>query len=139
MGAATARAVRPYRVLDDSARRAELAGTAAAVAEFDSLVRAARVEPLAVLIPDAGVVERWRQASVLRGVPPQVAVDFEYPNKVFDSLFAAHGIPCHDLTPAIRAAAAAGEQLYFRRDRHLNTRGNRLVGTLVAALLRRRG
>ena len=130
-----ARAVRPYRDLSDSARRAELVGTAAAVAEFDSVSRALHSTPLVVLIPDAVAAEGSLQIALRRQVPSGVAVDFAYPNQVFSTLLAARGIPCYDLTPVIRAAIAAGDRLYFPMDRHMNAAGNRLVAAQVAALL----
>lgn len=49
------------------------------------------------------------------------------------------GVPVIDLTPVLVERAAAGEQLYFRLDRHLNARGNTLVAATVLASLRAAG
>lgn len=135
MSAAAAAALGPYRASDDAQRRAELAGTAAAVAAFDSVTREHGIEPLAVFIPDAVAVEPARETAVRRQAPAGMALDFDYPAKVFAPLFAARGIRCADLTPALRAAVARGERLYYPVDRHLTTAGNRMVAELVANLL----
>jgi hypothetical protein len=45
-------------------------------------------------------------------------------------------VPFLDLTPALEARARRGEQLYFTVDPHFNSRGNEVVGSLVADFLR---
>jgi lysophospholipase L1-like esterase len=137
MAANVAAAIAPYHVSTSAQRRVELDGTAAAVAKFDSLTRAAGAERLVILIPDAVAVEPAREAAVRRQVPPGVALDFNYPVSIFAPLFAAHGITCVDLTPALRAEAARGTRLYYPVDRHLTPEGNRFVAGLVAGLLRK--
>ena len=49
------------------------------------------------------------------------------------------GVPVVDLTPVLMQRAAAGEQLYFRLERHLNARGNALVADAVFAYLQAAG
>ena len=41
------------------------------------------------------------------------------------------GVPFLDLTPALRAAEARGERLYWRYDEHMNTKGYALVASAI--------
>jgi hypothetical protein len=49
------------------------------------------------------------------------------------------GVRVLDLTPVFRQRATAGEQLYFRFDRHWNVRGNQLVAETILTYLRMEG
>jgi hypothetical protein len=45
------------------------------------------------------------------------------------------GLTCIDLLPILQKYAAAGEQLYYTTDMHLNVRGNEVLAQELAAWL----
>ncbi len=57
-------------------------------------------------------------------------------NQLMERLCAEAGIPFLDLTPALAARAAMGENVYFPDESHLNEAGEALVAETLAAFLR---
>ncbi|MBM3986104.1 MAG: hypothetical protein FJ296_10535 [Planctomycetes bacterium] len=102
---------------------------------LDELLAAAGEAPVAVLLlPDQFQVEDalWEQ---VRGAAGGRAPVRDLPQRRIGDLLAARGVPCLDVLPALRAAAAGGESLYLRQDTHLNLRGNELVGRALGEFL----
>lgn len=103
------------------------------VARTRELCRRHGVRLAVVLLPAEVQVdgELLRQAA---GPGRARELDVERPNRELARLFAADGLPCLDLLPAL-AAAARGERLYKPRDSHWNLAGNRLAAELLYAWL----
>ena len=59
-------------------------------------------------------------------------------NEMIADLCAAAGIPFLDTTPALASKAAAGENVYFPDESHLNQAGEALIAEELAAFLRDR-
>ncbi len=59
--------------------------------------------------------------------------DFGRVARDLEQACAEHGIPYLDLTPLLKAEAAKGNILYFRKDGHWNLDGHRRVGEWLAA------
>jgi hypothetical protein len=51
----------------------------------------------------------------------------------------ARGLPCADLTAALKREAQTGKQLYFRTDGHWNKEGNRIVAESLQKFLSEKG
>lgn len=62
--------------------------------------------------------------------------DLFLPNKILAGIGAELGIPVLDLTPALRAEAGKGAELYYYKNRHWNAAGHRIAGLAIAAWLR---
>jgi hypothetical protein len=102
---------------------------------LDGLLAAAGDVPVAVLLlPDQFQVDDalWEQ---VRGAAGGRAPERELPQRRIGELLAARGVPCLDVLPALRAAAAGGEPVYLRQDTHLNLRGNEVVGRALGEFL----
>ena len=69
---------------------------------------------------------RWRPTLTRLGLEPD-AYDPGVPARFFAGLARRHGVPCVDLTPALRAAVADGRAVYFRHDPHWTAEGHRLA------------
>jgi hypothetical protein len=79
-------------------------------------------------------------AIVLVHIPTDV---FQWPTapyagKRLAAFGARHGVPVIDTLPALRAAAA-GEQMYWKRDIHCTSAGYRVVAETIYAGLMERG
>ncbi len=99
--------------------------------DLDATVRRSGGELLIVYFPLSYAVHpedtsRWRHLGV-RDVASQMR---------FDAAFCEHlsgqGIPCLDVTPALRRAAGSGERLYYWLDIHWTPGGNAVVARAVA-------
>lgn len=78
------------------------------------------------------------QETTSGGPPWLVGCDMVAPYRVISDLAHGLGIPIIDLIPAFRASAARKEQVYFPRDDHWNSAGNRLAFSVIYdALLER--
>ncbi len=62
--------------------------------------------------------------------------DLFLPNKLLAGIGAELGIPVLDLTPALRAEAGNGAELYYYKNRHWNAAGHRIAALAIAAWLR---
>ncbi len=76
---------------------------------------------------------------VRRFAPGADELDPDRPTRAVLDLCAEAGIAVCDLTPAMRAAADRGEQLYHRISGHWNDNGGRLAGAETARCLERLG
>lgn len=91
---------------------------------------------LLVIIPTAEQVYEFLR-------PQGDGLEWEYPNKRLAEYFKKEGVPFLDLLPELRQFARQGwkpnldarEDLYWPEDGHLNVKGNRLMGLLVAQWL----
>jgi hypothetical protein len=104
---------------------------------LDGLLAAAGDVPVAVLLlPDQFQVDDalW---GLVRGDAGGRAPERDLPQRRIGELLAARGVPCLDVLPALRAAAARGEPVYLRQDTHLNLRGNEVVGRALGEFLAR--
>lgn len=102
---------------------------------LDELLATAGDVPVAVLLlPDQFQVDDalWEQVS---GEAGGRAPDRDLPQRRIGALLAERGVPCLDVLPALRAAAARGEPAYLRQDTHLNLRGNEIVGRALGEFL----
>lgn len=102
---------------------------------LDELLAAAAGLPVAVLLlPDEFQVDDglWQrlQASARPPLPER-----DFPQRRIAGLLAERGVPCLDVLPALRAAAASGQRVYLRQDTHLNLRGNQVVGRALGDFL----
>lgn len=102
--------------------------------DFTAAVREAGAEPLVVFLPLAYRVHpedapRWRHRGV---TDPEAGAAHD---RAFTEHLAARGIPIVDLTDALRAAAAAGERLYYRVDIHWTPEGHAVAAHAVAERL----
>lgn len=106
---------------------------------LDQLARAAaehRARLLVVIIPTAEQVYGYLR-------PTGKGLDWEYPNTRLTEYFEKKEISFLDLLPELRRYANLQpkpvldpeEDFYWHHDRHLNVRGNRLVGFLISRYL----
>ncbi len=86
-----------------------------------------------VVIPDEFQVNDTLWESVVG--EDAARFDRDRPQRVLTEFFAARGVPCLDLLPALRAAEADG-RTYEPRDTHWNARGNRVAADAIIAWLR---
>ena len=71
--------------------------------------------------------------------PELRSVDVDQPFRLLTEFGREHGLQMIDLTPALRARAQAGEQVYFSMDAHWNPHGNAVVADTVLGELKERG
>ncbi|MDI9571026.1 MAG: SGNH/GDSL hydrolase family protein [Pseudomonadota bacterium] len=64
--------------------------------------------------------------------------DLLLPNKIVAGIASDLGIPVLDLTPALRAEADRGAELYYYKNRHWNPAGHRVVARELAAWIETR-
>jgi lysophospholipase L1-like esterase len=107
------------------------AETERAVAELAGQAGKARV--LAVIIPSLIQVDPQRWQGNLRrfGLDP-TRYDRSRPNRIFQEIFARHGIPVLDLTEPFTSAIAQGGKIYYALDQHLTPAGYALTARTVA-------
>ncbi len=117
--------------------RALLPETRRALAELRDETRRRGDRLLVAVAPPAFVVDETRLAATfaLVGLDPADA-DPDAPGRAALGLLADLGVEACDLTPALRAARAAGERVYFTYDGHWTPAGHRVVAETVAACLR---
>jgi lysophospholipase L1-like esterase len=107
------------------------AATERAVSQLAASAGKARV--LAVIIPSLIQVDphRW-QANLRRfGLDPS-RYDRNRPNRIFQGIFARHGIPVLDLTEPFARDIARSGKIYYALDQHLTPAGYALTARQVA-------
>lgn len=115
-----------------------------ALDELKSLGKERGFAVVAVLIPSEIQVdaERWRAGLASLSLDPR-EYDPGVPTKIFTGLLDRHSIPTLDLGPVFAEGLAAGEDLYYRLDRHWTTRGHELaaaaLGSFLAPQLKEKG
>jgi hypothetical protein len=107
-----------------------------ALGELKLLGKESGFNVVAVLIPSEIQVdaERWQAGLASLSLDPR-DYDPEVPTEIFTDLLEGHEIPTVDLGPVFAESLAAGEDLYFRLDRHWTTRGHELAATTLGSFL----
>lgn len=108
--------------------------TTASLLALEQAVREDGGKLILVYLPyqEAISLRDWHfRKQAFRLVVPDTEMDFDKPRRVVENFAIRHGVPFHDLTPALVSAARdhPGEALYYRRDGHLTVFGNRVVAT----------
>ena len=122
-----------------AARRDALLGVSRRALEQLKQQTAARGHKLMVAVaPPAFVVDQQRVEPTLRfvGLDPKSA-DLTAPGRGLLALLRQLKIPACDLTPALAAARARGEQVFYVFDGHWTPAGHRVVARAMAACLER--
>lgn len=104
-----------------------------------SLGREHEFEVMAVLIPSELQVdpERWQAGLDSLGLEPE-SYDPTVPTGIFVDLLEENSIATLNLGPVFAQGLAAGEELYYRLDRHWTTRGHALAAEAIAVFLDQR-
>ena len=98
----------------------------------DSLLAAAGTTPVAVLLlPDEFQVDDGLWARIEDGAGGE-ELDRDAARRRITEFLRARAVPCLDVLPDLRAAAARGEPVFLLQDTHLNLRGNEIVGRRLA-------
>jgi len=107
-----------------------------ALEQLQSLSTEVGFEVFAVLIPSEIQVdpERWRSGLTSLALDP-AAYDPEAPTRIFRQLLDRHQIATLDLSPIFAERIAAGEDLYFRFDRHWKRAGHALAAAEIARFI----
>jgi len=139
-------AVAEPRLYLDLAALAEASGHAAAAREFlrglnriAEITQRRRTELAFVLIPPSPVVGvRYHDDFARMGyaMSPSLAEGESALVRAITDHLAARGIPCLDLTPALRASE---ETLFLPEDIHFDSQGQRVAGLALAEFLGSRG
>ncbi len=118
------------------------------LANLDRIFREARENGIGtalVLYPSVLQVDPELRARTMAEVADRGAVegfdpgrvDPDAPNRILTEYARQRGLPCLDLTPVFRQAAArSAEPLYLNRDTHWNFRGNALAAAVEAGFLK---
>jgi len=128
-----------YRKTAASELLPAIEATDQALGELVSLANEHVFEVVAVLIPSEIQVdpERWRSGLASLSLDSE-DYDPEVPRRILAELLDKHSIPTLDLGPLFAGGLAAGEDLYFRLDRHWTVRGHELAADATASFLGRR-
>ncbi len=100
----------------------EALGRIAALAREGSFILQAMLIPSEIQLDP----ERWQAGLANLGLDP-ADYDPTVPTRIFDTLLAKHGIPSLDLTPVLAPKLVAGDDLYFRFDRHWTVEGHEVA------------
>jgi hypothetical protein len=105
-----------------------IAATDASLGRLVALASASDVALLAMLIPSEIQLDpvRWQAGLANLSLDPQ-EYDPRMPKRIFEELLDRQGIATLDLTPVLGPKLAAGEDLYFRFDRHWTVEGHEIV------------
>ncbi len=104
---------------------------------LEALLAAAGTTPVMVLLlPDEFQVddELWAR---IEGASGGQVFERDLPQRRISEFLRSRGVPCLDVLPDLRAAAARGEHAYLLRNTHFNLRGNEIVGHALAEFLAR--
>lgn len=155
----------PKRLMYLYVDREEFTADPAWLATADTLKRMAKlsrdhgIEPVFLYAPSTPhVVMPQAQAQIpadqlrnfaaykqKKGLPPaeefkrEVFARMDNQEQVFLAFCAEQSLHCLSLTPALKAATAAGQQTYYSYDQHWTPEGNAVVATTVADFLREKG
>lgn len=103
----------------------------------------AGVPAVAVLIPSLPQVDPRKWHAVLQQLGFAAAdaarLDPRRPNRLFESIFARHGLPVLDLAPGFAAEIRQGRSLYYPVDQHLTPEGYDRMARAVAGFLLEQG
>lgn len=115
-------------------------GTAKALDRLMTIADERNLPVAAMLIPEVAQAspERWRTVLAQLDADP-AGYDALAPNRVFEKLLGARGIPVLDLTTSLSAAIDRGEQPYFERDRHWSASGHAIAAEELATFLTAQG
>lgn len=110
--------------------------TQQAILDTQAAARTAGTQFVIVVIPSKELIYEslWRER-----VADPSRYDLAEPVRILLAFCQTQGVSCLDLTPALSAHAANGEELFLRQDAHLNPTGQRLVAQLVKDYLARQG
>lgn len=107
------------------------------IAEFGDFCRRRGIEPVVVIAPTIAQVRDgayWARMKRKCRLADR-DYDLEKPCRFIGEVCRRRGLRSLDLTPALRARARAGDRLYYRRNRHWDRAGNRLVAETICRYL----
>jgi len=125
-----------YRNEATTELRPAIQATDQALGDLVSLAAERGFAVIAILIPSEIQVdpERWRSGLASLDLSSE-EYDPQVPTQIFTDLLNRHSIPTLDLGPVFARGLAAGEDLYFRLDRHWTKQGHELAADAIGSFL----